>query len=164
MAERSAQMIDPRSAGLRGLELKRPLFDADAIIRADNTLKAIGGSMIEWLDADIERLQQARLAADAAAWSRHSIDPIFNAAHDLKGMGATYGFPIVTQLAASLCRLVETDAGKTEAMRDPALTCAHIDALRAVVRDDVRDTKHVIGAALLRALEQKVESLGVAPR
>jgi chemotaxis protein histidine kinase CheA len=164
MRKPDVQLIDPRDAGLRGLDLKRPLFDEEAIARADSTLKAMSGSMEQWLDADVERLQDARLAAEAAHWSVRALEAIVSIAHDLKGMGGTYGFPLATQLAASLCRLIETDAGKFAAQRDPTLVRAHIDALRAAVRDRIRDDAHPIGCVLLRTLEAQVARLGVAPR
>jgi hypothetical protein len=44
------------------------------------------------------------------------------------------------------------------------LVIAHIDALRAAVRDEVKDDQHPVGRALLLALETRVERLGVAPR
>lgn len=163
MTKQPAQLIDPRDAGLRGLDLERPLFDDEAVARADDTLKALSGSMEQWLDADIERLQSARKAAERADWTIHALEAIAGAAHDLKGMGATYGFPMATRLAASLCRLIETDAGKREAQRDPALVCAHVDALRAAVRDRIRDDSHPVGRAVAQALEARVAELGVAP-
>lgn len=158
------KLIDPRSVGLRGLELRRPLFDEATLVKADDTLTALGQSMAPWLEADLERLQATRLYAEAASWSFEALDALMGAAHDLKGMGGTYGFPIVTRLAASLCKLIETEAGKALAQKDPALVCAHVDALRAAVRDGVQDTQHPVGRALVSALEEHVERLGVAPR
>lgn len=164
MSKPKAEMIDPRDAGFRAHDLKRPLFDEEAIARADNTLKAMGESMEQWLDADAERLQQARLAAEAAHWNAASVEALLSAAHDMKGMGGTYGFPLATQLAASLCRLIETDTGKFAAQRDPSLVRAHVDALRAAVRDRIRSDAHPVGRALVVALEEHVARLGVAPR
>lgn len=164
MSKPNAQFIDPRQTGLRGLELKQPLFSPEAIARADQALQSIGGSMQEWLDADIERLQHARVAAEAEDWSPTSIETLAGVAHDIKGMGATYGFPLATQIGASLCRLIETDQGKATAQADPTLVCAHVDALRAAVRDQVKTDGHPVGRALLVALETNVAKLGVAPR
>lgn len=164
MTKQSAQFIDPRDAGLRGLDLKRPLFDDDAPARAAEALKDLGESMEAWLDADIDRLQSARLACEAGGWRGDLLDGLLTHAHDLKGMGATYGFPLVSQFAASLCRLIETDAGKVAARRQPALVCAHVDALRAAVRGRVRDAAHPVGKALVEALDAHVLKLGVAPR
>lgn len=159
-----AEMIDPREQGLRTFELKKPVFDAGAVARADQALEAMGDELQVWLDADIERLQGARLRADAAHWTPLAQEDVHGIAHDLKGLGATYGSVLATQIAASLCRLIETDAGKALAQRDPALARAHIDALRASVRDGIRSTDHPVGRAVLQALETRVADLGVAPR
>jgi hypothetical protein len=159
-----AELIDPRDMGVPRLELKKPVFDAAAVSRADQALEAMGDEMQAWLSADVERLQGARLRADAAQWNVLAQEDIHSIAHDLKGLGATYGSHLATQIAASLCRLIETDAGKALAQRDPTLARAHIDALRASVRDGVTSADHPVGRAILQALEGRVAALGVAPR
>ncbi len=163
MAKPAAQFITPEARGARRLELQHPLFDEEAIARADSTLDALSASLEEWLDIDIAKLQTIRREAEANGWRIDSLDRLMSAAHDLKGMGATYGFPLATRLAASLCRLIETDAGKALAQRDPQLVCAHVDALRAAVRERLRDERHPVARALLNTLETSVAALGVAP-
>jgi hypothetical protein len=159
-----AEIIDPREAGQRHQTLKPPVFDEGALARADKTLEAMSGSFEQWLHADIARLQDARLRAERYGWSDAGLDTLWRVAHDLKGMGSTYGFPLVTQLASSLCRLTETEAGKSAARGDTALVCAHVDGLRAAVRDRITSTRDPVGKALVEALETRVASLGVAPR
>lgn len=159
-----AQMINPRDTGLRGLDLKQPLFDEEAIARADEALASMGEEMADWLVADVDRLQAARLSAEQAAWSFASLEALMSVAHDIKGMGATYGSSLATQIGASLCRLIETDDGKAIAQTDPSLVRAHVDALRAAVRDSINSETHPIGRAVLQALEARVAALGVAPR
>jgi hypothetical protein len=158
------ELIDPREKGLRTLELKAPIFDAGAVARANEMLGAMGDELQQWLHADVERLQNARLRADARSWDASAQDEVYAIAHDLKGLGATYGSVLATRIAASLCRLIETSAGKALAQRDPSLARAHIDALRAAVRDGVNSPDHPTGSALLHALETGVAALGVAPR
>lgn len=158
-----AEVIDPRQAGLRP-PLTQPVFSEDAVARAEKTLEAMSGSFEQWLDADIAKLHAARLNATSAGWTDLAIDALWRAAHDLKGMGGTYGYPIVTQLAASLCRLTETDAGKAATRLNPGLVDAHVDALRASVRDRIATDEHPVGGVLVRALEAQVRQLGVAPR
>lgn len=159
-----AELIDPREHGLRTFQLKKPIFDSGAVARADEALEAMGDDMAVWLDADVERLQAARLRADAAQWTVLSQEDVYTIAHDLKGLGATYGSLLATRIAASLCRLIETDAGKALAQRDPTLARAHIDALRASVRDGINSSEDPIGRAVIQALETRVAALGVAPR
>jgi len=161
---KKAELIDPRSTGLRTFELKKPIFDAGAVARADEALEAMGDELQSWLGADVERLQAARLRADAARWTMLSQEDVHSIAHDLKGLGATYGSVLATHIAASLCRMIETDAGKALAQRDPSLARAHVDALRASVRDGISSADHPMGRAVLKALEARVAELGVAPR
>ncbi|MEZ6022095.1 MAG: hypothetical protein R3C16_01475 [Hyphomonadaceae bacterium] len=41
---------------------------------------------------------------------------------------------------------------------------AHVDALRAIIRDRIKTRAHPVGAALAEALDAQVAALGVAPR
>ncbi len=156
------QIIDPREHGLGPLNLKLPVFDDGA--RADDALKSMSASFEQWLDGESARLQAARVEAQRLGWSDEALDPVLRSAHDLKGMGATYGYPLVTQLGASLCRLIETEAGRRAARANPALVNAHVDALRAVIRDRITTNADPVGRAIVSALEARVAALGVAPR
>lgn len=164
MSKARAQFIDPHEAGLRRHELANPVFAPEAVARADDTLRTMGESMQQWLGADVERLHEARLLAEQSGWAASALESLAAAAHDLKGMGATYGYPLASHLAASLCRLIETDAGKAAAREEPALVHAHVDAVRALLRDEIKTEEHPLGRAVLRELEVRVARLQVAPR
>jgi len=153
-----------KQAVRRSLDLKAPVFDEGAVARATAALEAMSDTFQDWLNADVIRLQAARLAAEAANWSDEALEQVMAIAHDLKGLGGSYDFPIVTQIAASLCRLIETPAGKAAARADITLFGAHVDALRAAIRNGIKNDAHPVGRALLSALEARVEALGVAPR
>lgn len=159
-----AEIFDPRDAGYRPPIVPQPIFDEDAVARAEKTLEAMSGSFGKWLDADIAKLQAARAEGAQQGWPDAALEAVWRAAHDLKGMGDTYGYPIVTQLAASLCRLLETGEGKRAARGNPELIAAHVDGLRAAVRDRVASDENPVGRALVQALEAHVSSLGIAPR
>ena len=81
-------------------------------------------------------------------------ETLYMRAHDLKGLGATYEFPLVTRLAASLCRLIEDAATRTKAPL--TLIDAHIDAIKAAVRDDIKTDEHPLGKVLAAELEGRV--------
>lgn len=164
MGKAKGELIDPKREGRGPLALKQPVFDEHAVARADEALKGMSGSFEEWLNKDVTRLHTARLAAHAGGWTVEGLEGLMTVSHDVKGMGGTYGYPIVTQMAASLCRLIETDAGKAAAQSDPDLVHAHVDAIRAAARDGIKNDGHSIGRTLLHALEERVAHLGVAPR
>lgn len=164
MSKPKVQVISPREAGLPVLDSPFPVFNAEAIARADDTLKAMSASFRQWLETDVRKLQQARLDAEAHGWSDAALDQMFAVAHDIKGMGESYGYPLATEIAASLCRLIETHAGKAVVRGAPGLASAHVDAMRAVVRDRITDADDPIGRSLADALSHEVDKLGVAPR
>ena len=161
MNKLKVQTIEPKEFGRKAFD--QPLFGAEAVTRADQALQAMSGSFQEWLEREVETLQAARFAAEMAGWTDSALDAVFNAAHDIKGLGATFEYPLATKIAASLCRLIETDAGKRIARADPHLMLAHIDAIRAAARDRIKSSDDRIGRTLLRTLEARVAALGVAP-
>lgn len=157
-----AEYIDPREHGQRALEISSPAFDDHAIARAEAALETISDAFPKWLNDDIDRLQALRAAADSSNWDPPAWEAVHIAAHDLKGLGATYGYPIVSGIAASLCRLAE--AGPCHRQETTALARAHVDALRATVRQGVRADDHPLGRALLGELEAQVRSLDARTR
>jgi len=77
---------------------------------------------------------------------------LFNAAHDIKGEAATFGFPAVAPLAESLCRLIEYTP---DLDRIPmTLIDQHVDAIRAIIREGARVDVAEIADALTRRLRE----------
>ena len=83
-----------------------------------------------------------------------TVETLYLRAHDLKGLGATYEFPLITRLAASLCRLIDEPATRLSAPM--FLVDAHIDAIKACVRDDIKVDTHPVGKLLANELEGRV--------
>ena len=54
MTKPKAQFIDPRTTGR--ILLQKPVFDQTSLKRADDAMKAMGGSFEQWLDDDIRKL------------------------------------------------------------------------------------------------------------
>lgn len=134
-------------------------LDPSAIARAEAALKALSGNFAQWLQDEITKLENAREAIRTEGQSPQTVEFLYMRAHDLKGLGATYGFPLITRISASLCMLID-DAEK-RALAPIALIDAHIEAIRAAVRDDIKTDEHPVGRALVEELETRVaESLG----
>ncbi|MDX2275497.1 MAG: Hpt domain-containing protein [Hyphomonadaceae bacterium] len=159
MAKPSVQLIDPKQFGRK--QLSHPVFDADSVARAERALTALRGSFQDWLEADVALLQAARIAGQERGWNDNTFDALLNAAHDLKGLGATYEYPLATKMAASLCRLLEAEEGRTAMRKAPDLLIAHVDAIRAAARDHIKSTESPVGRALLQALVAEVDALGI---
>ncbi len=128
--------------------------DAAAIARAEAALKSLSGQFGQWLQDEIDKLEAARAAVKANGPTAKGMDQLYLHAHDLKGLGATYEFPLISRVAGSLCKLMDDQALRVSAPL--FLVDAHIDAVRAVVRDQIRDAEHPVGVALCQALEARV--------
>lgn len=134
-------------------------IDAGAIARAEEALKAMSAQFGQWLQDEIVKLEAAQSDIRTRGYSPETAEALYFRAHDLKGLGATYQYPLVTRLAASLCKMLDDPARR---MNAPTLILdAHIDAIRAVVRDQIQTDDHPTGRVLAEALEARVrEHLG----
>lgn len=134
-------------------------IDAKAIARAEEALAAMSSQFGQWLEDEIVKLDKAQADIRTEGYNTSTAEQLYFRAHDLKGLGATYQFPIVTRIAASLCKMMD-DPDKR--MRAPMLIVdAHIDAIRAVVRGNIQTEDHQTGKVLVETLEARVaEHLG----
>lgn len=128
--------------------------DANAIARAEAALQSLSSQFDGWLKDEVEKLEAAHRAVHGAGAPAEGMDALYTHAHDLKGLGVTYGFPLISRVAASLCKLMDGPGG-----RDASplfLIDAHVDAVRAMVRGDIRAADHPVGVALAQALETRM--------
>jgi len=134
-------------------------IDASAIAKAEEALKAMSAQFGQWLNDEVSKLDKAQGDIRGLGYTPETAEALYFRAHDLKGLGATYQYPLVTRIAGSLCRMLD-DADKR--MQAPlAVVDAHIDAIKAVVRDQIQTDDHPTGRALAETLEARVaEHLG----
>jgi chemotaxis protein histidine kinase CheA len=125
---------------------------ADPVARAEQALAQLSSEFSGWMDAEIERLDQARHLVKTIGFNRATHEALFHAAHDIKGEAATFGFPWVASLAESLSRLIE----HTPDMDRIPLTLVdqHVDAIRAIIRESARPDVAAIADTLTRRLRE----------
>lgn len=129
-------------------------IDADAIAKAEAALKAMSAQFGQWLNDEVAKLDQAQADIRAKGYTPETAEALYFRAHDLKGLGATYQYPLVTRIAGSLCRMM--DDGDKRMQAPVAILDAHVDAIRAVVRDEIQTDDHPVGRDLAEALEARV--------
>jgi|SRR5262245_6673940 len=105
----------------------------DPVARAEAALAEIASEFSSWMDAECERLDQARRNVATVGINATTRDELFRAAHDIKGEAETFGFPLAGRVADSLCRLIEHSP---DLARVPlSLIEQHVDAVRAIIRE-----------------------------
>ena len=134
-------------------------IDPSAIAKAEAALKSLSGNFAQWLQDEVVKLEAARQRVKAEGLTAETMESLYLRAHDLKGLGATYEFPLITRIAASLCRLIDDKAKRLTAPM--ALVDAHIDGVKAAIRDNIKTDDHPVGQVLVTELERRVAETGL---
>ena len=129
-------------------------IDPAALAKAEAALKGLSDSFGQWMQDELTKLDAARDRIRGDGYTAETAEALYFRAHDLKGLGSTYGYPLVTRIAGSLCRLIDDPATRLAAPL--FLLDAHIDGIKAAVRGDIRDAEHPIGKTLVEELERRV--------
>src|ERR1700744_6327414 len=132
-------------------------IDPGAIAKAEAALKSLASNFSQWLNDEITKLDAARQNVRAQGMTAEAMENLYLRAHDLKGLGTTYGYQLITRIAGSLCRLI--DDKEKRANTSLELVDAHIDAIKAAVRDDIKSDEHPVGRVLVEELESRVKAM-----
>ena len=128
-----------------------------AIRRALNLNAELMDSYEGWAVDDLQKL-----------WKEHDqlpkgqdvpkvqITKIFDIAHETRGQGGSFGYPLVSLIADSLCKFVE----KKESLNPEQLNIVqlHLLALKAVLRQKLKGNQPEMGTELTKLLQAIRES------
>jgi hypothetical protein len=130
-------------------------IDPAALAKAEAALKGLADNFDQWMQDELTKLDAARARITAEGYTAGTAENLYFRAHDLKGLGSTYGYPVVTEIAGSLCRLIDEPATR---MNAPLfLLDAHIDGIKAAVRGNIRDPDNAVAKSLLAELARRVK-------
>jgi chemotaxis protein histidine kinase CheA len=109
--------------------------------------------------ADLDRCAALlRTAREDAGARAASVKELYGIAHNIKGQGGSFGYPLVTRIAHSLCTLVRQERDFSDA--DLGVVQAHLDALRLILAKDIKGEGGEVGAKLAARLENMIKSPG----
>lgn len=131
---------------------------ARMLARAEAAVADLARSYASWAGADIDKCAEI-LAATRAAPSSERVPmarEIHGVAHNIKGQGSSFGYPLMTRLGQSLCQLTRRKPTFSEADLD--LVGAHIEAMRLVLAKEIRGDGGELGDRLGARLEEKVRA------
>jgi hypothetical protein len=137
----------------RAKKVADPAGGPSAISRAEAVIKRMQGELRECLCEDVGKLTAIREAIGLAP-TPQQIAQLYMRAHDLKGLGATCGYASVTTVAGQLCRIIDATA---DFASQAGLVDDHIDAIKALVRLDIRHPEHPKARQLIADLKRDLE-------
>ncbi len=131
---------------------------AAVLARAQAAVDDLAKGYTTWARADVDRARKALEAAtaDPAQRGKH-VEDLFRIAHDLKGQGASFGYPLVTRIADSLCKLTR-DRKRNYGDADLDLAKAHLDAVHLVLSKEIKGEGGQVGGELAAKLKSRVDA------
>ena len=130
---------------------------AAVLARAQAAVADLAKVYSGWALADVTRARQAlALAESDPAGRRSHVETLFRVAHDLKGQGTSFGYPLVTRLGDSLCRLTR-DRARDYETRHLELAKSHLDAVQLVLTKEIKGEGGKVGSDLVARLQHLVD-------
>lgn len=133
--------------------------ELDTIVReAEEALEDLQESYTVWVRQDLDQLDRLlrQALADPGSAAR-KLKSIHQTSHDIKGQGATFEFPLLTHIAASLCTLIGDGGRSNEVLL--VLARIHVDALNVVLKENIRGMGGAQGKQMVEMLRAAVEKV-----
>lgn len=138
-----------------GLSPGKVSISAEALEAAEKALEKMAEDYPDWVSGLIVKLQEQHgRCVDTPEKRRDCFEAINHIAHDMKGQGGTFGYPLITTVADSLYGFTYSREGITD--NQVELVKAHLDAMRAVIRGRVSGSGGEIGEKLIEGLNQAI--------
>lgn len=128
----------------------------EAIKRSDAFLNSVKPKYLEWVAADIARLELALKGIPGeSVLDVSAIEAAYHKARVVRDLGETMGYPLITVVANSLCELLHRFQ-KAE-IYNPAAVDTHFWSLLLVSSTDYEKTSEAATKDLLMGLQKVVE-------
>jgi len=126
-------------------------LDTVLLDRAEKAVQKLGISYGEWVKDDLKEIEATMKTLVASGGKDEAaMKELYRVVFDTKGQGGSFGYPLLTQVAGSLaeflCERKELDRFALE------VAAAHVSAMRAVIRENVRDDGGQTGTELAEGL------------
>lgn len=140
-----------------GLAPGKTSISTDALEAAEKALNKMSEDYPDWVSGLIVKLQEQHGRCVDTPEKRHEFfEEINHIAHDMKGQGGTFGYPLITDFADSLYGFTIKKPGDISD-NQIELVKSHVDSMRAVIRGRVSGDGGEIGAELAKSLEEAIK-------
>ncbi|TNE66525.1 MAG: hypothetical protein EP335_03620 [Alphaproteobacteria bacterium] len=144
-----------------GLAPGKVSISPEALEAAEKALQKMAEDYPDWVSGLIVKLQEQHgRCVDTPEKRRDCFEAIHHIAHDMKGQGGTFGYPLITSFADSLYGFTHIRDGISD--HHVELIKAHVDAMRAIIRGRVSGDGGEIGKKLTESLNEAIEKYNKA--
>lgn len=141
--------LKEKTAGLGGDENVE--ISPEALAEAEAALAEMSEDYPDWVSSTIDKLsEQHRNCVDDPDKRKEHFQEIREIAHDMKGQGGTFGYPLISTFSDALYGFADARGKLTDDHVE--IIKAHVDAMRAVISNRVKGDGGEIGAELTKGL------------
>lgn len=142
-----------KTAGLGG---EKAQISEEALARAAVALEDMSEDYPDWVSTLIDKLmEQHGFCEEFPAKRKGFFEKINHIAHDMKGQGGTFGYPLITDFSDSLYKFSYSLGELTD--EHVKVIKAHLDAMRAVISGRVSGSGGEIGQQLKASLKEAIQ-------
>ncbi|NKB59825.1 MAG: hypothetical protein GKS00_26240 [Alphaproteobacteria bacterium] len=118
---------------------------------------AVAALGIEFVDRIKNELSENRTHVEHAGDDPAALDikQIFTFAHDMRGQGGSFGYPLISEIGGSLCHFIESRDHSFQA-DDITVLRAHLDAANAIISSAMSGEGDTVSRALIDSLDALV--------
>ncbi len=127
-------------------------FALGAVDKAAKVIDSLRGEFEEIAKVEVVKLVSAANALVAQPNDLAKRDEVYKIAHELRGQGGSYGYPLVTRFGDQLCRYLDAAAGLDA--RSLVIVKATADAIAVVINSKVAGDGGDTGRALVAMLDK----------
>lgn len=139
-----------------GLAPGKVSISPEAMEAAQAALSKMSEDYPDWVSGLIVKLQEQHSRCVDTLEKRHEFfEEINRIAHDMKGQGGTFGYPLITTFSDSLYGFTVKRPGEITD-NQVELVKSHLDAMRAVIRGRVAGPGGEIGEELTKSLNEAI--------
>lgn len=131
----------------------------ERIAKAQAAVSAMAADHESWIESTLRRLETARAGWATDPASHFLRNALIRSALDVKGLGATVGYPLMTRVASSLARLFDAPDAAPKPPDD--VIDDHLSALRAIQKGKWRVTAPQVFLDAITAIETRVAATRV---
>ncbi|MFK7792192.1 MAG: Hpt domain-containing protein [Devosiaceae bacterium] len=123
----------------------------DPVAKAEEAVERLSVNFADWMDEEVQRLVEIWQDSQESGLSEDARGKLYRAAHDMRGQGATLGFPSVGKIAGVFCDILDT-VGEQH-VPDHFME-KYITAIRAIARETKAGEDNSLAHALANELSK----------
>lgn len=128
--------------------------DEMSVAAAEAAMKDLSTDFQNWMGDEVNRLVAAFEQFRDSPPAQRDIGNLFRASHDIRGQASVFGYPLASEIAGSLSKLLD----KIEPEYLPIqLISHHVDSVKAVYRNDIRDYANPVAMQIVHNLKKAID-------